>query len=52
MKKLDIDRDSRITLSDFTQAVLKDNLLLEALGQCLPSDDVCYNFFNNIDSKN
>ncbi len=40
LKKLDIDHDGKITFSDFLEAVKKEILLLEVLGQCLPSDIV------------
>ncbi|XKL63032.1 hypothetical protein PGB90_005396 [Kerria lacca] len=40
LKKLDWDRDGKISYQDFRKAVNEDNLLLEALGQCLPGDDI------------
>ncbi|XP_018579029.1 EF-hand calcium-binding domain-containing protein 1-like [Anoplophora glabripennis] len=36
-KKMDLDRDGKISYNDFKQSVLKQPMLLEALGQCLPS---------------
>ncbi|XP_041366243.1 EF-hand calcium-binding domain-containing protein 1-like [Gigantopelta aegis] len=36
LKKLDVDHDGRCSLDDFRSAVQTDNLLLEALGPCLP----------------
>jgi hypothetical protein len=40
MKKLDEDRDGRVSENDWSLAVGKDKLLLEAFGQCLPSNEV------------
>ncbi|KAI5621835.1 EF-hand calcium-binding domain-containing protein 1 [Silurus asotus] len=36
LKKMDYDHDSRISFSDFSNAVRDENLLLEAFGPCLP----------------
>ncbi|KNE63470.1 hypothetical protein AMAG_08596 [Allomyces macrogynus ATCC 38327] len=36
LKKLDEDRDGRVSEADYLGAVAKENLLLEAFGQCLP----------------
>ena len=36
LKKLDCDKDNKVSFQDFRRAVVRDNLLLEALGQCLP----------------
>lgn len=40
LKKLDADRDNKVSFQDFRETVQKENLLLEALGQCLPTEDV------------
>ena len=40
MKKLDEDRDGRVSEQDFGTAVQKDLLLLEAFGQCIPNQRV------------
>ncbi|RKP19097.1 EF-hand [Rozella allomycis CSF55] len=37
MKKMDEDRDGRISEADYVGTVTKENLLLEAFGQCLPT---------------
>lgn len=37
LKKMDYDHDSRVSFSDFKQAVEAENLLLEAFGTCLPA---------------
>lgn len=40
MKKFDEDRDGRVSEQDYNTAVLRDTLLLEVFGQCLPSPKV------------
>jgi len=37
LKKLDEDRDGRVSEGDWTTAIGKESLLLEAFGQCLPT---------------
>ena len=37
MKKMDIDKDGRVSFDDFEQSVKKEMLLLEAFGPCLPT---------------
>lgn len=37
IKKLDVDRDGKITFEDFQQCMKEQPLLLECLGQCLPT---------------
>ena len=44
LKKLDIDLDGVISLSDFKQSVEKQPLLLECFGQCLPDRKHCFAF--------
>ncbi|XP_012152209.2 calaxin [Megachile rotundata] len=39
LKKLDVDRDGKISFQDYKVAVLEENLLLEAFGQCLVTDE-------------
>lgn len=48
LKKFDYDRDNKISFQDFSKAVQKDNLLLEGLGQCLPTEEVCKAFLESI----
>ncbi|ODN03272.1 EF-hand calcium-binding domain-containing protein 1 [Orchesella cincta] len=38
MRKLDVDKDSQITETDFQNACYEDPLLLQACGPCLPPD--------------
>lgn len=44
LKKLDEDRDGRVSEADWKSAISKELLLLEAFGQCLPSTKVCHQF--------
>jgi len=36
----DIDHDGRVSIEDYTKAVVQDKLLMEALGPCLPNTKV------------
>ena len=36
----DCDQDNKISFEDFKQSVMKENLLLEAFGPCLPEHQV------------
>lgn len=50
MKKLDEDRDGRVSENDWSNSVGKDHLLLEAFGQCLPSNECKKKFLFYTDS--
>ncbi|CAK9807118.1 clxn [Anthophora plagiata] len=41
LKKLDVDRNGKISFQDYKVAVLEEPLLLEAFGQCLPTHENC-----------
>lgn len=41
LKKLDVDRDGKISFQDYKVAITKEPLLLEAFGQCLATDETC-----------
>ena len=41
LKKMDEDRDGKISESDYVCTVKKEGLLLEAFGHCLPDPSVC-----------
>ncbi|KAK9306563.1 hypothetical protein QLX08_002760 [Tetragonisca angustula] len=41
LKKLDVDRDGKISFQDYKVAVTEEPLLLEAFGQCLSTDANC-----------
>lgn len=40
VRRLDEDRDGRVSREDYTAAVTREPLLLEALGACLPDTRV------------
>ena len=39
MKKMDVDKDGKLSFQDFKETVKKEMLLLEAFGPCLPTVD-------------
>ncbi|XP_044757155.1 EF-hand calcium-binding domain-containing protein 1-like [Coccinella septempunctata] len=43
-KKMDIDRDGRISFQDFKETVMKQPMILQAFGQCLPTRLAAYSF--------
>lgn len=43
LKKLDEDRDGRVSESDWAGAIAKESLLIEAFGKCLPTAKVIEN---------
>ncbi|KAK6618027.1 hypothetical protein RUM44_002469 [Polyplax serrata] len=48
MRKMDIDKDGKISYQDFLQAATAEPLLLEAFGQCLPTDSACQTFMSTL----
>ena len=51
LKKMDHDKDGRISLADFQISVCKEPLLLEAFGNCLPSSRAGLEFVEKILDK-
>ena len=51
LRKMDKDRDGRISLSDFQAAVSEEPLLLEAFGNCLPSNQLGAEFIKKVLDK-
>ena len=51
LRKMDKDRDGRISLSDFQASVSEEPLLLEAFGNCLPSNQLGAEFIKKILDK-
>ena len=37
MKKMDQDKDGRVSFSDFSETVQREPLMMEAFGNCLPT---------------
>ena len=48
IKKMDFDKDGKISYQDFLLAVNQDSLMLEAFGTCLPSGCVGQKFINSV----
>ncbi|CAH1183637.1 unnamed protein product [Phaedon cochleariae] len=48
LKKLDVDRDGKISFNDYKTAVLKDPGWLEFLGPCLPDRSAISTFLNTM----
>ncbi|CAG4977146.1 unnamed protein product [Parnassius apollo] len=51
LKKLDVDKDGKVSLDDYRQAVEQEPLLLEAFGQCLPSRRQALAFLKTLNNK-
>ncbi|CAH1126791.1 unnamed protein product [Ceutorhynchus assimilis] len=45
-KKMDLDRDGKISYADYHHSVLKNPMLLEAFGPCLPPRQAAYAFLS------
>ena len=48
LKKLDYDKDGKLSFNDFQSAVTDEPLLLEAFGQCLPSESTTVSFLSTL----
>ncbi|XP_015111072.1 EF-hand calcium-binding domain-containing protein 1 [Diachasma alloeum] len=44
LKKLDVDHDGKVSFIDYEAAIKEEPLLLEAFGQCLPTEESCNAF--------
>ncbi|KAJ2948192.1 hypothetical protein O0L34_g10001 [Tuta absoluta] len=51
LKKLDVDKDGRVSPEDYKEAVEQEPLLLEAFGQCLPSRRHATAFLKTLNTK-
>lgn len=45
-KKMDIDRDGKISFNDYKQSIMKQPMLLEVFGHCLPTRENVYTFMS------
>ena len=52
LKKMDCDRDGRVSQADYVETVKQEPLLLEAFGQCLPSEKTRLAFLPPDDGNN
>ncbi|XP_012272406.1 EF-hand calcium-binding domain-containing protein 1 [Orussus abietinus] len=48
LKKLDVDRDGKVSFRDYETAIKKEPLLLEAFGTCLPTQENCTAFLTTL----
>lgn len=48
LKKLDHDKDGKLSFADFKATVTEEPLLLEAFGQCLPSESATVSFLSTL----
>ncbi|XP_059484251.1 calaxin-like [Neocloeon triangulifer] len=44
LRKMDVDRDGKLSFNDYVEANKQEPLLLEAFGPCLPSEQTCESF--------
>ncbi|XP_023950060.2 calaxin isoform X2 [Bicyclus anynana] len=51
LKKMDVDKDGKVSVEDYKEAVEQEPLLLEAFGQCLPSKRQAATFLKNLTTK-
>ncbi|XP_055682217.1 calaxin-like [Lutzomyia longipalpis] len=48
LRKFDHDKDGKVSFQDFSTAVTEEPLLLEAFGQCLPSESATISFLSTL----
>ncbi|XP_076635486.1 calaxin-like [Colletes latitarsis] len=51
LKKMDVDRDGKISFQDYKMAVMEEPLLLEAFGQCLATDEDCASILTTLQKQ-
>ena len=51
IRKMDHDHDGKISFSDFSMTVLKEPLLMEAFGTCLPTSQAGVKFIMSVLDK-
>lgn len=50
MRKIDKDKDGKVSLEDFQKTVSEEPLLLEAFGKCLPTEKSKITFLTTLKS--
>lgn len=50
LKKFDHDKDGKLSFADFRTSVTEEPLLLEAFGNCLPSESATVSFLSTLQS--
>ena len=48
LKKMDVDKDGRVSFDDFEETVKNEPLLLEAFGPCLPRAEMLEQFMRTV----
>ncbi|XP_067634791.1 calaxin [Eurosta solidaginis] len=48
LKKFDLDKDGKVSIDDYMGTVAAEPLLLQAFGQCLPSETATVSFFSTL----
>ncbi|XP_036221811.2 calaxin [Bactrocera oleae] len=48
LKKFDLDKDGKVSIEDFMGTIEAEPLLLQAFGQCLPSETATVSFFSTL----
>ncbi|XP_055535146.1 calaxin isoform X2 [Wyeomyia smithii] len=51
LRKLDMDKDGKVSFQDYQEAIAEEPLLLEAFGQCLPSDRATVSFLSTLQTQ-
>ena len=44
LRRMDLDKDGRVSFSDFHSTVAREPLMMEAFGQCLPHTKAGFEF--------
>ena len=44
LRKMDLDKDGRVSYTDFQATVAHEPLMMEAFGQCLPHNNAGFEF--------
>ena len=51
LKKLDNDRDGRVSFDDWSTSIRKEPLMMEAFGPCLPTERASNVFMRKVDAE-
>ena len=52
LRKMDLDKDGRVSFSDWKETIRMEPLLLEAFGQCLPNQKAAEIFLHKTSTAN
>ena len=51
LKKLDNDKDGRVSFDDWSTSIKKEPLMMEAFGPCLPTERASNAFMRKVDNE-